>query len=188
MRKTNVINYVIDSFINYKGKEQKFILCCLTKEPDVVIVDKEDYETYQSCFIKYVDSYSTFRQLHLGISFCNSCDEFNEELGKKIALGKAEISIPKLVATEPGIINKALVDALIKQEITFIKNNPGKFIAGYDEKKSKYDAEQVIKSELKSLSEDEFNVIEAINKEVNIDKCIKLATYLHENSIDTSIN
>lgn len=163
MRQSDVINYVIDSFINYKGEEQKFVLCVRTTKSTNIIsdVDPDIIPTY----------YEGFRDLYIGISICNPNDEFNEEIGKKIALGKTKSYIPKLVATEPGIINNALVQALIKQEVTFIKNNPGKFIAGYDEAKRKYEAKINLKEEIKNLTNDEALIVEAALNGANLDKC-----------------
>lgn len=163
MRKSDVINYVVDSFINYKGIEQKFVLCVKTTESNLLYEDD-------------IDIYECYRDLHIGIAICNPNDEFNEEIGKKIALGKAESSIPKLISTEPGIINNAVVQALIQQEINYIKNNPGRFIPGYDEAVDKIKKKDKVISEIKNLNNDEAIIIEAALNGVNLSKCMKLAS------------
>lgn len=175
MRKSDVINYVVDSFVNYKGQEQKFIICVKTTECNSVILEFNDVINIDD-IINNDDYYSGFRNLHIGVAICNPNDEFNEEIGKKIALGKAESSIPKLISTEPGIINNAVVQALIQQEINYIKNNPGRFIPGYDEAVSKMKKQNKIVSEIKNLNNDEAIIVEAALNGVNLSKCMKLAS------------
>lgn len=179
MRKSDVINYVVDSFINYKGIEQKFILCVKTTECESAIFEfneNDDFITIIDDTIGNDDYYSGIRNLHIGVAICNPNDEFNEEIGKKIALGKAESSIPKLISTEPGIINNAVVQALIQQEINYIKNNPGRFIPGYDEAVDKIKKKDKVISEIKNLNNDEAIIVEAALNGVNLSKCMKLAS------------
>lgn len=178
MRKSDVINYVVDSFINYKGVEQKFVLCVKTTECESAIFEFNEGEDFKNLdyAIDNDDYYRGFRNLHVGVAICNPNDKFNEEIGKKIALGKAESSIPKLISTEPGIINNAVVQSLIQQEINYIKNNPGRFIPGYDEAVDKLKKKDKVISEIKNLNNDEAIIVEAALNGVNLSKCMKLAS------------
>jgi hypothetical protein len=59
-----------------------------------------------------------------------------------------------MYATQPGMINTPVVLALMRQEAEFIKSNPGRIIAGYNEKKIKFDRNQEIRRQhLKEISE-----------------------------------
>ena len=61
----------------------------------------------------------------LGIAICCPADKkvFSEEIGKKIALNRAEKEVPKFVSLFPGVVNTTLVRAFLKQEMEFIKKN-----------------------------------------------------------------
>ena len=104
------------------------------------------------------------RCLAIGVSICNPCDKFDEELGKKIARSKAEKSIPVLVSTEYGVMNKTLVTAYLKQEMEFLKKNPGKFIKGYAESEKKFFEIKELEEEVSYLTPEEKNALRMILK------------------------
>ena len=80
-------------------------------------------------------------------------------LGLKRATAKAKQSNYVLFVTDKGLINTALVTALLHQEAEFIKNNPNKIIKGYNEAMKKYQKQQEeiskMKTFKKNLSENE---------------------------------
>ena len=99
----------------------------------------------------------------LGVAVCNPIDEYDEEKGKMIAINKARNSSDyALYATLPGMINTAVINALIYQEIGFIKNNPSRVIPGYLEEKKKFEKRQEFANKLAELTEEEKTVYEAI--------------------------
>ena len=63
----------------------------------------------------------------------------------KIALGKAlkmldapEKRTGKIIAvSDKGLVNSAVVDAILDQEAAYFKRNPGSYIAGYDKQARK---------------------------------------------------
>lgn len=164
--KQDIAEFLIDSFIDFKGLEHKVVICALTQSPESEsheltvgwvdvegIVDEED----ELCV-------PVRRCLAIGISICNPCDKFDEELGKKIARSKAEKSIPVLVSTEYGVMNKTLVTAYLKQEMEFLKKNPGKFIKGYAESEKKFLEMRELAEEVANLTAEEKNTLRMLLK------------------------
>ncbi len=127
-----VVEYLTDSFVDFAGKEHKFVLCAVSRvNPTVELYFNDD------CFTEVA------RTLTVGCSICNLADEFDEEIGKKIAYGRTDPAkfVPTLVSTEPGVINTAVVKALLRQEADYIKRDPNCVIPGYNEKMKKVQAE-----------------------------------------------
>ena len=164
--KQDIAEFLIDSFIDFKGIEHKVVICALTQTPE-----SNDYDLMVSWVNDHneVDMedeiYSVVKRcLSIGIAICNPNDDFNEELGKKIALSKAENNIPVLVSTEIGVMNKILVNAYLKQEMEFLKKNPGKFIKGYAESEKKFLEMRELAEEVASLTTEEKNTLRMLLK------------------------
>ncbi len=105
------------------------------------------------------------KAVKLGVAVCNPEDKYSEEKGKMIAINKARnCDDYALYATLPGMINTAVVDALIKQEVEFIKNNPVRVIPGYIEEKEKYEKRKAFAASLNALTEEERSVYNAIKE------------------------
>lgn len=106
-------------FIDFEGNVREVIFCAIS-------ADGAD---------------SLTKVLKLGLSVRNVKDSYDEELGKKIAYGKAKkdkTCIGKLYSTNKGMINAKMVEALLEQELYYFKNNPGKYLKGYDAQKDKF--------------------------------------------------
>lgn len=118
--------YIIDSFVDFTGTERKFIIAAVSQDClDCTQISEEEIE----------------KALYLGISVCNAKDTFDEELGKRIAKGKAlspKSRIGVLHATKRGVINTKMVRALLEQEAEYMKQNPGTYLRGYDKDKEMY--------------------------------------------------
>lgn len=126
------VEFRIDSFIDYTGIERKFVMAAVSLETDAEVYEENDcWEDEATCAPK---------KLSLGVSVCRPDDEFDEELGKTIALGKARKSTAHtLFSTDTGLINRGVVNALLDQEVAFFKQCPGKYIAGYNVEKEAYE-------------------------------------------------
>ena len=81
--KQDIATYLVDSFIDYAGKEHKLVACALSQTPEdsnhalkVCWVDSED-KALNGANI-YHDVY---RLVTIGIAVCNPEDNFNEETG-----------------------------------------------------------------------------------------------------------
>ena len=146
-----VVEYLSDSFIDFEGKEHKFVLCAVSRV-------NENLELYFND-----DDYceEVVRTLTVGCSVCNLSDEYDEELGKKIAYGRTSLDkyVPDLVSTVPGVINTAVVKALLRQEADYIKRDPNHIIPGYNEKMKRVQRENEAKSQYDALTPEEKTVV-----------------------------
>lgn len=119
--------YKVDSFVDFEGKERKFVLLCATINKQTMSSD---------CFGNIMIS---DRFLNLGIALCNEVDEFNEQLGVKIALGRAQKKLNHVIIFQRGsMINNDLVNTILEREVAYLKKDPGFYIEGYDLAKDRY--------------------------------------------------
>lgn len=142
---------VVSEFTDFKGIIHKFVVAAVSEPIDAEVEIYDDGEV-----INYA---SISKTVKLGVSICNPIDIFNEEKGKMIAINKARNSSDyALYATKPGMINTAVVDSLISQEIAFIKNNPDRIIPGYLDEKIKFLNREKRQNAENALTEEEKTV------------------------------
>ena len=185
--KQDVAEYLVDSFVDFKGDVHQVVLCALSQSPESIDSDNlmvawSDGETVDDSADIFHD---VFRMVSLGIAICCPADKkvFSEEIGKKIALNRAEKEVPKFVSIFPGVVNTTLVRAFLSQEMEFIKKNPEQFIVGYAEAKERYDKKVNFEKTIENLSEAEATIVEHAMKGVDILKCAKLARQLLDRQI-----
>ena len=185
--KQDVAEYLVDSFVDFKGDVHQVVLCALSQSPESIDSDNlmvawSDGETVDESADIFHD---VFRMVSLGIAICCPADKkvFSEEIGKKIALNRAEKEVPKFVSIFPGVVNTTLVRAFLSQEMEFIKKNPEQFIVGYAEAKERYDKKVNFEKTIQNLSEAEATIVEHAIKGVDILKCAKLARQLLDRQI-----
>ena len=134
----NRIEYRFGEFTDFAGRQRKYVVAAVSELIDC------------GCVTTMIDDNlmmeEVVKKLSLGFSICNPDDKWDEELGKKIALGKA-IKRPSrvLYASHAGMINTEVVNALINQEMKYAEKAPSTVFKGYEtaEKKwieSKYNA------------------------------------------------
>lgn len=146
---------VISEFTDFRGKIHKFIVAAVSTPVDAEVEIYDEGEV--------VDWTSAEKAVKLGVAVCNPVDEYSEEKGKMIAINKARsCSYYALYATLPGMINTAVVNALVAQEVEFIKNNPARVIPGYLDEKEKFEKRQEFAKKLAELSEEEKVVYKAM--------------------------
>lgn len=186
--KQDIAEFLVDSFIDYKGDEHKVVLCALSQTPEknidddsLMVVWSNGYDVDENADIYH----EVLRTVSLGIAICCPADKkaFSEEIGKKIALNRAEKSIPKFVSLEPGVVNTTVVRAFLEQEMAFVKRCPEKFIKGYDEAKAHYNKKLNLDKTVKNLSPEEAEVVEFAMNGIDILKCAKLARQLLDRRI-----
>ena len=185
--KQDIAEYLVDSFVDFKGDVHQVVLCALSQSPESIDSDNlmvawSDGETVDDSADIFHD---VFRMVSLGIAICCPADKkvFSEEIGKKIALNRAEKEVPKFVSIFPGVVNTTLVRAFLSQEMEFIKKNPEQFIVGYAEAKERYDKKVNFDKTIQNLSEAEASIVEHAIKGVDILKCAKLARQLLDRQI-----
>lgn len=185
--KQDIAEFLVDSFIDYKGDEHKVVLCALSQTPEkndddnLMVVWSNGYDIDETADI----CHDVFRTVSLGVAICCPADKkiFSEEIGKKIALNRAEKAIPKFVSLEPGVVNTVVVKAFLEQEMAFVKNCPEKFIKGYEEAKAHYNKKLNLDKTVKNLSPEEAEVVEFAMNGIDVLKCAKLARQLLDRRI-----
>lgn len=177
--KQDIATYVVDSFIDFAGKEHKFVACALSQTPDDSEADLmvgwiREYDVLDTNAELCHDVY---RMVTVGFAICNPSDEFDLEAGKRIAYGKAagREDLPRLYTPNKGVITKELVETFLNQQVKFFKENPETLIAGYDKARKEYEAIERAKNEIDNLSEDEKTAFNLAVKGVDLSKYVNLA-------------
>ena len=185
--KQDIAEYLVDSFVDFKGDVHQVVLCALSQSPEPIDSDNlmvawSDGETVDDSTDIFHD---VFRMVSLGIAICCPADKkvFSENIGKKIALNRAEKEVPKFVSLFPGVVNTTLIRAFLSQEMEFIKKNPEQFIVGYAEAKERYNKKINFEKTIQNLSETEASIVEHAIRGVDILKCAKLARQLLDRQI-----
>lgn len=118
--KTKFIDYREGSFIDYENKEHYFVVCAVLVE-------------------KTVDNHLV-RILNLGISLCNPVDKNNNQLGKKIAYGKAlSERNNNIILGRAGLLNIDTVRYILDNETNHVKQFPEQYSKAYADAKIKYE-------------------------------------------------
>lgn len=118
--KQKFVDYREGSFVDFEGKDHYFIVCAVLTE--ATIAEKP------------------LRFLHFGVSFCNPVDKNNNDLGKKIAYGKAmsEKNDNKL-AGRAGLLNLSTVKYMLDNETNHVKQFPEQYSKPYAKAKAKFE-------------------------------------------------
>lgn len=123
------IEYLVDHFVDSNNDERYFVVAAVSE----VFTDIDE-----PAYVADVEGdgiFSVVKGIKLGFAICNPTDKFDEKLGITIAVGRArKNAIYALVASELGYINTQLVQAFLRQEAEYFKNNPESRIAGYKRK------------------------------------------------------
>lgn len=177
--KQDIATYLVDSFVDFEGKEHKFVACALSQSPN-----NED----DTLKIGWVDEFNemdlnnslchdVYRLVTIGIAICNPEDEFNEEAGKKIAFSKAANieSLPRIYTPNKGVITGELVDTFLKQQVKFFKENPETLIKGYTKAKEAYETRQNAQKAIEKLTDEEKTVFDLAVKGFDFAKYVDLA-------------
>lgn len=179
--KQDVAEYLIDSFVDFKGEEHKIVACALSQSPE----ESEDGCKLAVGWVRddsYMDTYDqdyaeVCRVVSVGISVCHPTDTFDEKRGKANAYNKAlhDPKCPTIYTRNRGVASRTLVDAFLKQEVNFLKENPERIIKGYNQMKALFDKKQALKAKVEGLSDNEKLVVKlAMNEGVDVVGCVKL--------------
>lgn len=149
------VEYRVDSFVDFTGMERKFVMVALSQEVCAEIdPDTENWDE---------DALLSDKCLSIGVSVCQPEDEFDENMGVQIALGKArKLHNHALYSTDPGLINRGVVNALLDREVAFFKQCPGKYLKGYDTAKAIYEEGRKMVELEASLSDEERTCLDTL--------------------------
>ena len=152
------VEVIKDSFVDYAGKTHHFIIAAISETYDdiSIVVVPQGICSKTLGFAK--------KGIHIGISICNPEDKFDEKVGVLKAVARARNSMPVLYVTDPGYINKTLVEAFLKQEAEYLKNNPEQYIAGYEDSKSRYLKRKSMEEMKENFSSTEKIIVEEVQK------------------------
>lgn len=124
--------FEVGEFLDFTGKKRQVIFSAVSldcEDADVTVWDDNGEMTNEA----------VPKVVRIGVSVQSPKDPIpNEILGKIIAEGKAlkeKTCFGKIYSTDKGFINGTMVNALLKQEMDYFKQNPGKYIAGYNKDK-----------------------------------------------------
>lgn len=121
----NRIEYRIGEFTDFAGRQRKYVVAAVSE-----LIDCGCVTTMRGEVVK---------KLSLGFSICNPDDKWDEELGKKIALGKAMKRPSRvLYASHASMINTDVVNALINQEMKYAEKTPSTVFKGYETAEKKW--------------------------------------------------
>ena len=138
----NRIEYRIGEFIDFAGRTRKYVVAAVSELIDYgcVTTVTQGADLIMEEIVK---------KLSLGFAICNPEDKWDEELGKRIALGKA-IKRPTRImyASHAGMINTEVVNALINQEMKYTEKAPETVFKGYETAKKKWLDSQRINNQL----------------------------------------
>lgn len=138
--------YLTDYFVDYAGNKRMFTLCAISIPLDA---DEDMMVGVVGTGADIKDCLVFDKQLKLGMAVQCPEDPADEELGKKIAYGKAvKYSDHVMAVTDAGMINTVMVDALLHQEAEFFKRNPESYIAGYKKKMFQYWKQKTIEENM----------------------------------------
>ena len=138
----NRIEYRIGEFIDFAGRTRKYVVAAVSELIDYACVTTVTHDVD-------ITMDEVVKKLSLGFAICNPEDKWNEELGKKIALGKAMKRPARVMyASHAGMINTDVVNALINQEMKFFEKNPSAVIKGYEAAERKWIESQEINGQL----------------------------------------
>lgn len=167
----NKVVYKESSFINYAGTKVRFILAAVSTKLE---------------FPEYCGRGAVKKRLGIGAAVLHAGDEWNEELGKAIAYGKALARDDHAIySMDPGMVNTKMVEAILEQEAAYMQMNPGRYIASYDAAKAKYEAEKAREKYLSSLTEAERLAIDVVANVQDLDKFLE-AVEKRKKSVSTN--
>lgn len=132
MRKREVIETKVGSFVDAEGLTRNYVIAAISEvlETDTVVAE--------CCVIEDYVIDEVVKKLSIGFAICSKEDKFDENLGKEIAIGKARKRPSSVIyATTPGVINSLMVDAVMKQEMSYFEANPSYLISAYKKLKRK---------------------------------------------------
>lgn len=176
------------SFKHYEGDNRRYIMVAVVdnlKEKkdgkplaNLCVVGAET--TGKNDFISTRDWRIT-KTLSFGIAICHPHDKFDLEVGKKIAIEKAQRNnkIRRCIAfSHHGLLDDCMIEYLLSREMKAFENNPGAFITNYTEDKIAAEHKEVVDNFKKSMTADQKIFVSVLQRceveEINLLKEIAL--------------
>lgn len=168
-----------DKFVDYAGKEHQFIIAA-TK------VAFKDTGSCSAFVVKLTNGTgegigNVQVGLQIGVSICNPVDEFSEKVGTLKAIARAKKSDIALYAAHPGQMSDNLIRTYLAQEAEYIKENPEKYIKGYNDAKARFLKHQEMEKVKENFTDIEKVIVEGVKKDPTyLDNVQKYLSYLNK--------
>lgn len=168
-----------DKFVDYAGKEHQFIIAAT----------KVALKNTGSCSTFVVELTNGTGEglgnvqvgLQIGVSICNPVDEFSEKVGTLKAIARAKNSDIALYAAHPGQMSDNLVRTYLAQEAEYIKENPEKYIKGYNDAKARFLKHQEMEKVKENFTDIEKVIVEGVEKDPTyLDNVQKYLDYMNK--------
>lgn len=166
-----------DKFVDYAGKEHQFIIAATKvtfKNTGFPFVVKMTNGTG-----KVLGDVQA--GLQIGVSICNPVDEFSEKVGTLKAIARAKKSDIALYVTHPGQMSDNLIRTYLAQEAEYVKENPEKYIKGYNDAKARFLKHQEMEKVKENFTDIEKVIVEGVKKDPTyLDNVQKYLSYLNK--------
>lgn len=168
-----------DKFVDYAGKEHQFVIVA-TK------VALKDTGSCSAFVVKLTNGTgegigNVQVGLQIGVSICNPVDEFSEKVGTLKAIARAKKSDIALYAAHPGQMSDNLIRTYLAQEAEYIKENPEKYIKGYNDAKARFLKHQEMEKVRENFTDIEKVIVEGVKKDPTyLDNVQKYLDYLNK--------
>ena len=168
-----------DKFVDYAGKEHQFIIAAT----------KVALKNTGSCSTFVVELTNGTGEslgnvqvgLQIGVSICNPVDEFSEKVGTLKAIARAKNSDIALYAAHPGQMSDNLIRTYLAQEAEYIKENPEKYIKGYNDAKARFLKHKEMEKVKENFTDIEKVIVEGVEKDPTyLDNVQKYLDYLNK--------
>ena len=168
-----------DKFVDYAGKEHQFVIAA------VKVGLKEQGANYP-VVMRIDDGIGeglgcVQMGLKIGVSICNPVDKFSEKVGVLKAVARAKNSEIALYAAHPGQMSDNLIRTYLAQEAEYIKENPEKYIKGYNDAKARFLKHQEMEQVKENFTDIEKVIVEGVKKDpAYLDNVQKYLDYLNK--------
>lgn len=168
-----------DKFVDYAGKEHQFVIAA-TKSA------LKDPNASSPFVVKITNGAGEVlgdvqAGLQIGVSICNPVDEFSEKVGTLKAIARAKKSDIALYAAHPGQMSDNLIRTYLAQEAEYVKENPEKYIKGYNDAKARFLKHQEMEKVKENFTDIEKVIVEGVKKDPTyLDNVQKYLDYLNK--------
>lgn len=168
-----------DKFVDYAGKEHQFVIAAIK-------VALKDTDSGYPLVMKIVNGTGEALGcvqvgLQVGVSICNPVDKFSEKVGVLKAVARAKNSDIALYAAHPGQMSDNLIRTYLAQEAEYIKENPEKYIKGYNDAKARFLKHQEMEQVKDNFTDIEKVIVEGVKKDpAYLDNVQKYLDYLNK--------
>lgn len=181
------IEVINDTFTDYSGKTRHFTMAAISSPlpstgKELGIENYENNEVVHEVSI-FVDDYGTHdylcnvkKAIRLGICICHPDDTYDEKVGTLKAIARARNNDPVLLSVDLGSINTKMMRAFLEQEAEYLKNNPNKYIKGYNEAEARFKRKRKIENIQNNFSKTENIIFEKLKENPkyldNVNECL----------------